>query len=458
MSSSFTLKKGQHLHFIGIGGCSMNGLAMIMHEKGYIVTGSDRVASDFTKHLESLGIRVYIGHDASHIQGADAIVYSAAIKPTNPEMAAALEKGVPTIERSVLLGMISEHFHEVVGIAGCHGKTTITSMLGLILLKAQKDPTIHVGGEVDFLTGGTRVGQSELFVTEACEYVRSFLTLRPTIEVINNIDDDHLDCFKDIDEIASVFNEFVHLMPERGVFVANIDDERVAALVAQSPVATVTYALNQKADFTADDIVYDELGHPSFTVVERGAKVQKIQLSVPGRHNIQNALAAIAVARQLGVPYALIAEALHGYHLVARRFEFFGEKDGVKLFHDYAHHPSEIKACLEAAQQTPHKKLWCIFQCNSYTRAKTLMEKYGRCFAEADEVLVPDIYPGRDIDTGIVHAKDLVAEIAKNGTKVQYLPTFEQIRDYLQANWQPGDLVVAVGSGDVFKKVRIVLE
>lgn len=458
MSSSFTLKKGQHLHFIGIGGCSMNGLAMIMHHQGYTITGSDRVASAFTDHLESLGIKVYIGHEASQIEGADAIVYSAAIKPTNPEMAAALAKGIPTIERSVLLGMISGHFKEVIGIAGCHGKTTITSMLGLILLKAQKDPTVHVGGEVEFLTGGTRVGHSGLFVTEACEYVRSFLTLHPTIEVINNIDDDHLDCYKDIEEIASVFDEFIHLMPKTGVFVANIEDWRVAELVKTCPVRTVTYALDEKADYQAQHIEYDGYGHPSFTVLDHGKPVQKIQLGIPGRHNVQNALAAIAVARQLGVPYDCIADALAKYRLVARRFEFFGEKDGVKLFHDYAHHPSEIRSCLQAAKQTPHKKLWCIFQCNSYTRAKTLMEKYGKCFEDADEVLVPDIYPGRDIDTGIVHARDLVAEIAKNGTKVEYLPTFEEIRDYLHAHWQFGDLVVAVGSGDVFKKVRIVLE
>ena len=221
---------------------------------------------------------------------------------------------------------------------------------------------------------------------------------------------------------------------------------------------TVPYALDEKADYQAQHIEYDDYGHPSFTVLDHGKPVQKIQLGVPGRHNVQNALAAIAVARQLGVPYDCIADALAEYRLVARRFEFFGEKDGVKLFHDYAHHPSEIRACLQAAKQTPHKKLWCIFQCNSYTRAKTLMEKYGKCFEDADEVLVPDIYPGRDIDTGIVHARDLVAEIAKNGTKVEYLPTFEEIRDYLHAHWQSGDLVVAVGSGDVFKKVRIVLE
>lgn len=457
MSSSFTLKPGQHLHFIGIGGCSMNGLAMIMHHQGYTVTGSDRVASQFTEHLESQGVKVYIGQKAEQIQGADAIVYSAAIKPDNPEMAAALAAGLPTIERSVLLGMISAHFQEVVGVAGCHGKTTITSMLGLILLKAQKDPTIHVGGEVDYLTGGTRVGHSELFVTEACEYVRSFLTLHPTIEIINNIDDDHLDCFQDIDEIASVFEKFVRLMPQNGVLIANIDDERVAALVSGAPVTTVTYALDHDADFVARDLAYDPWGHPSFIVADHGREAQRIQLGVPGRHNVQNALAAIAVARQLGVSYSCIAEALSEYRLVARRFEFFGEKDGVKLFHDYAHHPSEISACLQAAQQTPHKKLWCIFQCNSYTRAKTLMKKYGRCFGEADCVLVPDIYPGRDVDTGIVHAKDLVAEIDRNGTKAVYLPTFEDIRTYLHAHWQPGDLVVAVGSGDVFKKVRIVL-
>ncbi|MGI6160504.1 MAG: UDP-N-acetylmuramate--L-alanine ligase [Christensenellales bacterium] len=451
--------KGRRLHFIGIGGCSMNGLAEIMHSNGYIVTGSDKVESGYTKRLRDMHLEIHIGHDAANVGDADLVVYSAAIKDTNPEMQAAADKGIPRIDRATLLGLITKQFSEVIGVAGCHGKTTITSMLALIFKHNNLNATMHVGGEVPFLSGGTHIGNRDIFLTEACEYVESFLKLKVTAAILNNIDDDHLDYFKDIDHIYSAFEKYVALLPENGLLCACIDDPLVAKLAASTKCRIDTYGLSSpEAAWTASNITYGEFGNPSFDCVHNGEVVCRVDLIVPGRHNIINALAAISLSHAFGIEAAHSAEALKDYTLAKRRFEFYGEKNGVKLFHDYAHHPSEITACLDAASRYPHNRIWCIFQCNSFSRAKTLFDKYATAFTHADFVLVPDIYPGREVDTGIIHATDLVRVISSSGTNCKYLPTFEDIKKHVSANAKSGDIVVAVGSGDVFKKVRILLD
>ena len=450
------LKDVKKVHLIGVGGCSMNGLAQILQHKGYEVTGSDRGESPFTERLQELGLNVTIGHDPKNVEGAELIIYSAAIKPENPERAAAKALGIPEMERSVALGQLSGEFHNVVGIAGCHGKTTITSMLALIAEQDALDATVHVGGFVDFLKGGTRIGEADLFITEACEYVESFLTLRPTIAVINNIDDDHLDYYRDIDHITEAFEKFLALLPEGGVFFGCADDFRVKALLEKSPLRTLSYGVKD-ADAVPMNIVFNEVGNPAFDLVVKGENLGRIQLNVPGMHNVINAVAAALVALELGAPFGHIAKALSEYTLTRRRFEFFGERNGVKVFHDYAHHPNEMRATLDAAARCPHNKLWCVFQCNSYTRAKTLFTENVTCFKDADEVLVPDIYPGREVDTGLVHAKDMVAGINAGGGNAKYIPTFEEIREYLDANAKPGDLVITLGSGDVYQQTKKLL-
>ena len=305
------------------------------------------------------------------MDGAELVIYSAAIKPDNPERVLAREKGIPELERSVALGQISERYREVVAVAGCHGKTTITSMLAIINDLAKTDATIHVGGFVEFLGGGVRVGSQDLFVTEACEYVESFLTLKPTIALINNIDDDHLDYYKDIDAIVVAFEKFLALLPEGGVFVACADDARVMKLTEQSDLNVVTYGLTG-GDYTASNIEFDALGNAGFTVLRHGEPLGRVQLSVPGMHNVVNALGSIAVADRLKVPFSVSAKALNQFHNTKRRFEYYGERNGVKVFHDYGHHPNEIRATLDAAKRVPHNRLICVFQCNSYTRARTL--------------------------------------------------------------------------------------
>lgn len=451
-----SMENARHIHLIGIGGCSMSGLARILKAHGHVVTGSDREQTQFTPSLDAAGIPYSIGHTGEYLRDADLVIYSAAIRPDNPERVLAGELRIPQLERSEALGLISSRFHNVVAVAGCHGKTTITSMLALVAEEAQSDATIHVGGFVDALGGGVRVGGRDLFITEACEYVESFLTLSPTIALISNIDNDHLDYFHDMAHIEAAFEKFLHRLPRTGTFVACVDDPRVRALIGRCQCHAVTYGLTG-GEYTAADIAYDGAGCPAFTPVCYGKALGRVQLAVPGAHNVANALGAMAVSSLLGIPFETCRAALEQFTNTRRRFEYYGERDGVRVYHDYGHHPNEIRATLDAASRIPHGRLYCVFQCNSYTRARTLFTENVTCFADADAVLVPDIYPGREKDTGLVHARDMVGAIEAQGTEAHYLPTFSDIRAWLDAHAQPGDLVVTVGSGDVYRQTRTLL-
>lgn len=444
------------LFFSGIGGCSMSGLALICQQQGYDVSGSDRAASPFTEQLKKYEIPFSLEQKAENVHGADVFIYSAAIKTDQPERAEAIRLGIPTLERSELLGQLSAKYQDVLCISGCHGKTTITSMLAAIMIQADLDPTVHVGGFVDFLDGGVAVGHSDLFVTEACEYVESYLTLNPTCIVLNNIDDDHLDYFRDIDHITESFATFIKLLPENGWLIGNCEDVRVEKLMQQSGKNLIRYGLNQ-GDYTAANIRPNDHGGMSFTVMHKQKALIDISLQIPGTYNVLNALASIVAAHHYGADLQVIAKALSGYMLTRRRFEYYGSVNGAKIYHDYAHHPNEIRACLEGARILCKGKLYVVFQCNSYTRAKTLFCENVTCFSDADEVLVPDIYPGRDIDDGSVHARDMVNAINKSSPNAKYIATFEEIHDYLHDCLQPEDYVVTLGSGDVYIQTRKLL-
>ena len=446
----------KRIHLIGIGGCSMSGLASILKNRGYYVQGSDRAESPFTERLKELGVPVFIGHDAKNIGDCDLIIFSAAIKSDNVERAEAKRRGIPELERSEALGQLTEGYESVVGIAGCHGKTTITSMLALICEQGGPDATVHIGGFVDFLNGGVRLGAHDMFITEACEYVESFLTLRPTIALINNIDNDHLDYYGDMEHIIAAFKKFAALLPENGLLIGNADDFRVRALMAEHTGRKLSYGMKD-ADYTPANITYDDNGCPGFDIMFRGEKLMHIQLRIPGEHSVMNAIAAAAVAREIGADDKCIASALSAFRNTRRRFEYYGERNGVKYYHDYGHHPSEIGATMKAASNVKHNKLFCVFQCNSYTRAKTLFLNDVTCFNLADETLVPDIYPGREKDDGSVHARDMVAAINAGGGHATYLGTFENIRDYLDSHANAGDLVVTIGSGDVYIQTKKLL-
>lgn len=451
-----SLDEAKRIHFVGIGGCSMSGIARILNQQGHIITGSDREPTQFTGGMEEEGITVYYGQKAEQAAGCDLLVYSAAIKPNNPERVYAREHGIPEMERSVALGQLSSRFHNVVAVAGCHGKTTITSMLAFLNDQSNLGATVHVGGYVDLLDGGVKLGSSDLFITEACEYVRSFLTLKPTIAVINNIDNDHLDCYGDISHIIEAFHDFCDLLPDDGLLLGCIDDDKVESLLPETGKPYQTYGL-ENGDYHATNIVYNEVGFPAFDLVDHGQTIGNVVLSVPGQHNVINSLAVYAVSKRLGVAFSDYQIAMKRFVNTKRRFEFMGEKNGVKIYHDYGHHPNEIAATLQAAVHVPHKRVFCVFQCNSYTRAKTLFCEDVTCFTNAYQVLVPDIYPGREVDTGIVHAKDMVDGINKMTHNAIYLATFEAIAKYLEANAEPGDIVITVGSGDVYKQTKKLL-
>ncbi len=436
----------------------MSGLAQILASNGFIISGTDAKESAFTKQVEKLNIKVSIGHDEKYVHNADLVVYSAAIKPYNPEYAYAAAHDIPMLERSKFLGILTNYYEKVVCIAGCHGKTTITSMLAIILENSPEDCTIHVGGMVDFLSGGVKVGSNKTIVTEACEYVRSFLTLHPTHILINNIDDDHLDCYMNMEDIFNTFVEFVQKLGKDGLLLLNSSDSLTMELKKYVECKTVTFG-TKTANWYLDNIEFSNLGFGSGDVFHNNKCLGMVNLNVPGLHNLNNALAAIAYATEVfNIDFDSCTKALAKYKLAGRRFELMGEKDGVRIFHDYAHHPSEISACLEAAKLVPHEKLWVVFQCNSYTRARTLKAKYALCFENADEVLMPDIYQGRDTDTQGVHATDIVHVINANSKNCLYIPSFEEIKDYLKKHWKPGDIVITLGSGDVDRQQLMFLE
>lgn len=444
------------VHFIGAGGCSMSGIAEIMAAQGHTVTGSDREHSQFTDKLDKLGIPVAIGQKGEQVNGAQAVIYSAAIKPDNPERVWAREHGIPEIERCDALGQLSRRFKNVVAVSGCHGKTTISSMLAYIDEEANLGATLHIGGYVGLLDGGVKVGTGDLLITEACEYVRSFLSLSPTLVLINNIDNDHLDCYRDLDEIIETFGKLCALLPENGRIIVCRDDANVQKLLPSLTHPYSTYGLYE-GDVHAADISYNEEGCASFTLVENGTPLGTVQLHVPGTHNITNALGAYSVAKYYGAGFDAVSAALSRFENTKRRFEFMGEKNGRKVYHDYGHHPNEIACTLEAASRMPHRALYCVFQCNSYTRARTLFCGNSDCFKRADKVLVPDIYPGREVDTGIVHAKDMVNAVNAVSGNALYLGTFENIAAWLDENGQPGDLIVTVGSGNVYAQTKKLL-
>lgn len=438
------------VHFIGIGGISMSGLAEILLEEGFQISGSDSKESPLTDALEKRGAKIYYGQRASNIgDSVQAVVYTAAIHPDNPEFACAKEKGLPMLTRAELLGQIMRNYHTSIAVAGTHGKTTTTSMLSHILLKGECDPTISVGGILPAIGGNIRVGNSEVFLTEACEYTNSFLSFFPTIGIILNIDADHLDFFKDIEDIRRSFRKFAQLLPGDGTLIINADTPEYLSVIEDLPCRVITYSLTDSADYTASDITYDQYGHASFTVNYQGAPLGVCSLKVPGIHNVSNALASIAAGRVLDLPWEVIARGLESFTGTDRRFQYKGTVAGVTIIDDYAHHPTEIRATLHAARNYPHKKIWCVFQPHTYTRTKALMPEFAAALSLADHVVLADIYAARETDTLGISSEDLQKDIAALGTPCEYFPTFDEIENFLLENCTQGDLLITMGAGDV---------
>ena len=459
INSLLNSKDIKRIHFIGIGGISMSGLAEILTNKGFIVTGSDMKSSSITLKLEKMGIKITIGHHAESVTGADLVVYTAAVNISNPELIAAAQIGILCIDRATLLGELMKGYPGSIAVSGTHGKTTTTSMISMIMLEEGLDPTIHIGGELDAIGGTTRIGQSDYFVAEACEYTGSFLKFHPYLAVILNIEYDHADYFKDFDHVKDTFLSFAKLIPEDGYLLSCGDDTAAMSIMEQVSCNKVTYGLlNNRSVWSAADIDFDALGCATYTLLYHNEPVSEIKLKVPGIHNVSNSLAAIAACSIMGCSLASAAKALFKYGGTHRRFELKGICDGITVVDDYAHHPSEVAATLKAARNCAHSRIWCIFQPHTYTRTKFLMKEFSTAFVDADIVIVADIYAAREADTGEVNSGMLADRISSTGKQTLYIKDFESIVEYLDKNASSGDLIITMGAGDIYKVGDLFLD
>ena len=447
---TINFQKPIHIHFIGIGGISMSGLAEILLDRKFTVSGSDMKASEITEHLGKIGARIAIGQRAENItDDIDLVVYTAAIHEENEEFAAAKNKNIPMMTRAALLGQIMDNYARSIAVAGTHGKTTTTSMLTHILLQGQLDPTVSVGGMLDRIGGNIRVGQSNVFLTEACEYTNSFLEFHPLYSIILNVEEDHMDFFKDLEDIKHSFHLFASQTAPDGLIIINGDMEHTDDILKDLPQKAITFGLNGDNDYTATDISFDKEGNGSYQLVVDGENMGPVSLKVKGRHNIMNSLAAIACARALGLPMQQILTGLLSFGGTHRRFEYKGNIGDVIVIDDYAHHPTEIKATLTAAREYPHDELWVVFQPHTYTRTKAFLHQFAEVLTLADHVVLADIYEAREPDTGMVSSRDIVNLLKEAGTDVYYFPTFGEIEDFLLSQVKGHDLLITMGAGDV---------
>ena len=428
----------------------MSGLAEILLDRGFKISGSDKQKSALTQKLEENGALIFYGQKAENIsENCDLVVYTAAIHPDNPEYARSKELGIPLMTRAELLGQMMLNYQSSIAVSGTHGKTTTTSMLAHILLAADTDPTVSVGGILPIIDGNIRIGASKYFLTEACEYTNSFLHFNPTLGIILNIEEDHLDFFKDINDIRHSFRKFAELLPDNGTLIINADIENTEYITSGLKCNVMSYSADKPADLTASDISFNEFAIPSFDAIYKGTSLGRFELKVPGKHNISNALAAIAAAIVLKLDTSNIASGLSAFAGTDRRFQFKGKVNGASIIDDYAHHPTEIKATLSTALKCPHKKLWVIFQPHTYSRTKAFFNDFVDALSSADEVILAEIYAAREQNTFGVYSKDIADCISKKGTKASYFPTFKEIIDYIKPKLSKGDLVLTMGAGNV---------
>ncbi|NLV57252.1 MAG: UDP-N-acetylmuramate--L-alanine ligase [Clostridiales bacterium] len=441
--------QSKRIHMIGVGGSSMSGLAQMLKDKGYQVSGSDNLETYTTRHLREAGIPVVIGHLPENVHGADLVVYTIAILPDNPERVELTRLGIPCLERATLLGQLMEGYEVAIGVCGAHGKTSTTSMLSQVLMETGKDPTIHIGGSLDFIGGSTRIGKSGTFLAEACEFNASFLHLRPTVAIVLNIDADHLDFYRDIEHIEETFGHFLGLLPAHGLAIGYGDDERVARLLSKVHCAATTFGFGETNDWQPGGLAYDALGRGSFDVCFRGQVLGHVDLQVAGFFHVINALACLACAYSQQADMGKACQALSSFAGAHRRFEHTSTIEGVKLYHDYGHNPAEMRNILSVAVKQPHNRLWAVMQPHTYSRVKRLFEDYLTCTREADITLVTDIYAAREKDPGDIKASQIVKGMRANGINAVHTPSFDDTERYLREHWQEGDLVLTMGCGNI---------
>ena len=443
------MQEGMHVHLVGIGGAGLSAIARVLMGLGYRVSGSDCAESELTAALAAEGVKVAINHAAANIDGADILLVSSAIPSANPEIEAARAAGIPILKRAAFLGQLLAG-RRGIAVAGAHGKTTTTAMLASVLMAAGLDPSFIVGGVLAELGTNARAGRGDIFLVEADEYDRMFLGLTPEVAVLTTVEHDHPDCYPTLEALQDAFREFISRLSPDGLLVACLDDPGVRSLgreFAAAGGAVRWYGFGAEAGWRATDSQPNRAGGSDFVVSRNGLTVGLVRLRVPGRHNILNALATIVVADWLGIPFETVRSTLTDFRGVGRRFEIKSEVAGVVIVDDYAHHPTEIKATLSAARERfPGRRIWAVFQPHTYSRTRALMDEFARAFIDADEVIVLDIFPAREIDTLGVSAQELVTRMAHR--RAQYIGSRHAAADYLAASLRPGDVLLTLGAGD----------
>lgn len=438
------IASGRRAHLVGIGGVSMSPLAEVLHGAGMVITGSDMRESPAVEHLRSLGIPVAVGHRAENLGDAELVIRTAAVHDGNPEIAAAHDKGIPVFERAQAWGAIMRGYQHALCISGTHGKTTTTSMCTHIIMAAGLDPTVMIGGTLPLLGAGHRVGKGDTIILESCEYCNSFLSFFPTIAVILNIEADHLDFFKDLEDVERSFRRFADLVPEGGRVIANRDDANTMATLAGETRPVTTFGL-EEGDIHAAGLRWDK-GLPSFDVIYQREVYAHVSLKVPGLHNVKNALAAAASAIALGVPGAAVEQGLAQFRGAGRRFEHKGSFHGAEIYDDYAHHPGELEALLDTARSLGYERVICAFQPHTYTRTAALFDDFVKVLKKPDITLLAEIFAAREDNESGISSRDLAEKIPG----ARYCATLREVTQTLRELARPGDLILTVGAGDIY--------
>lgn len=439
------------IHLIGIGGVSMSSIALMLKNKNAIVTGSDIQHSDITNNLTQKGIHIEFDHPIHLVKNADIVIYTAAIKENDPERLAIKEYNKISYERAEFLGIMMQEFKNNLCISGTHGKSTTTGMVAQIFLEANIFPTIQIGASLSSINSNTYIGSNDYFILEACEYVDSFLNFHPTGVIITNIDNDHLDYFKNLDNIKKSFYKYVSKIPADGYLVMNNDDENSHNLKDYTKALVITYGIEKESNYMAKNIQLNNLGHYSFDIYHNTHYLITINLNINGKHNIYNALAAFALAKAYNIDEKLIKKGLENYRGVGRRFEYLGKYNNAYIYDDYAHHPSEIKTTLESVKEVKHHCSWAIFQPHTYSRTKAHLDNFADILSQFDHIIIAPIYAARETNTFNISENMLVDKIKERNNNVIYLDTFDKIIDYLKANIEENDLVITIGAGPICK-------
>ncbi len=451
MNIDQAIKSAKRIHFIGIGGSGMCPLAEILHDKGYYLTGSDNNETDTLKRIRNLGIPVVLGQKAENVDGADMVVFTAALLPDNPELVAAREKGIPTFERSKLFGYFTREYKNCIGVCGTHGKTTVTSMLTHILIENGFDPSAVIGGKLPLTGTNGRVGKSDILVCEACEYKDTFLDLSPNVSVILNVDRDHMEYFKTLENLEASFRKFADMSD---CVIYNGDDQNTLdSLKGVTGKKMISFGRSDSCDYVAKDIDWKNGAFPCFDVYTKGEKLGRIELSVPGEHNVLNAMAALCTAMYCGADFEQCKISIATFKGAGRRFEYLGSYNGADIVDDYAHHPAELEVTLSAAKKMGYKRVWAVFQPFTFSRTKLHLDAFAKALSIADKVVMTEIMGSREINTYGITTQDLADEIPDS----VWFDTFRKVCDYLKDNITEGDLVLTLGCGDVYKIAKMVL-